>query len=361
MPDLNRSTDRARRVLALANQEAQRFNHQYIGTEHILLGLVKEGSGVAASALKSLGVDLRTVRLEVEKLVKSGPEMVTMGKLPHTPRCKRALDFAHEEADGLNHNYIGTEHLLLGLLREQDGVAAQVLMNLGLKLEDVREEVRNLLGLGKPKEEIKSEGYPPSWRHAQVHYNPETHEIHVDTSDEALRERIFAGLRVGHLASPTWDAYFMAEACYVAGRSPDPATKHGAVIVNHRRRPVGQGYNGFPSGAKKDVYPTTRPEKYPFIIHAETNAILNCTFPPENCTLYVTGPPCSGCMTRIIQAGIKRVVYGQISSNMVDAEDWSRTLFLAQNHDIELVEYNGENPARILRQIAAYLDEKGWK
>jgi ATP-dependent Clp protease ATP-binding subunit ClpC len=139
--------------MALANQEAQRFNHDYIGTEHILLGLVKEGSGVGANVLKNLGVDLRKVRLEVEKLVKSGPEMVTMGKLPQTPRAKRVIEYAIEEARNLNHNYVGTEHLLLGLLREQDGVAAQVLMNLGLKLEDVREEVLNLLGAGVEPEE----------------------------------------------------------------------------------------------------------------------------------------------------------------------------------------------------------------
>ncbi len=143
-----RFTDRARKVMALANQEAQRFNHEYIGTEHILLGLVKEGSGVGANVLKNLDVDLRKVRLEVEKLVKAGPEMVTMGKLPQTPRAKKVIEYAIEEARNLNHNYVGTEHLLLGLLREHDGVAAQVLMNLNLKLEEVREEVLNLLGAG---------------------------------------------------------------------------------------------------------------------------------------------------------------------------------------------------------------------
>jgi len=148
-----RFTDRARKVMALANQEAQRFNHEYIGTEHILLGLVKEGSGVGANVLKNLDVDLRKVRLEVEKLVKRGPDMVTMGKLPQTPRAKKVIEYAIEEARSLNHNYVGTEHLLLGLLREQDGVAAQVLMNLGLRLEDVREEVLNLLGAGIENEE----------------------------------------------------------------------------------------------------------------------------------------------------------------------------------------------------------------
>jgi ATP-dependent Clp protease ATP-binding subunit ClpC len=148
-----RFTERARKVMALANQEAQRFNHEYIGTEHVLLGLVKEGSGVGANVLKNLGVDLHKVRMEVEKLVKAGPDMVTMGKLPQTPRAKKVIEYAIEEARNLNHNYVGTEHLLLGLLREHDGVAAQVLMNLGLKLEEVREEVLNLLGAGVEPEE----------------------------------------------------------------------------------------------------------------------------------------------------------------------------------------------------------------
>ena len=144
--------------MALANQEAQRFNHEYIGTEHILLGLVKEGSGVGANVLKNMDVDLRKVRLEVEKLVKSGPDMVTMGKLPQTPRAKKVIEYAIEEARNLNHNYVGTEHLLLGLLREHEGVAAQVLMNLGLKLEEVREEVLTLLGAGVEGEEAGGGG-----------------------------------------------------------------------------------------------------------------------------------------------------------------------------------------------------------
>jgi len=140
-----RFTDRARKVMQLANQEAQRFNHEYIGTEHILLGLMKEGSGVAANVLKNLDLDLRRVRLEVEKIVQSGLGKVTMGRLPQTPRAKKAIEYAIEEARNLNHKWVGTEHLLLGLLREEEGVASQILMNLGLKLEDTREEVLQLL------------------------------------------------------------------------------------------------------------------------------------------------------------------------------------------------------------------------
>lgn len=141
-----RFTDRARKVMQFAHQEALRFNHEYVGTEHILLGLIKEGTGVAANILKKLGIDLRAMRLEVEKLVSSGPDLVTMGRLPQTPRAKKAVEYAIQEARRLKHNYVGTEHLLLGLLKEHDGVAAQVLMNLGHKLGDVREEVLTTLG-----------------------------------------------------------------------------------------------------------------------------------------------------------------------------------------------------------------------
>ena len=139
-------TDRARKVMALAREEAKRFNHEYIGTEHILLGLVKEGSGVAANVLQNLDIDLKKIRLEVEKIVQTGPDLVSVGQLPFTPRVKKVLEYAIEEARAMGHNYIGTEHQLLGLLREQEGVAAQVLLNLGVKLDDVREEVIELLG-----------------------------------------------------------------------------------------------------------------------------------------------------------------------------------------------------------------------
>ncbi len=152
-----RFTDRARRVMGLANQEAQRFNHESIGTEHVLLGLIKEGSGVAANVLRNLGVDLKRVRMEIEKKVPSGHEMVTMGRLPFTPRAKKVIELSFEEARALGHNYVGTEHLLLGLLRESEGVAAQVLVAQGLKLEDVREEVLRLLGHDFGTEESHSE------------------------------------------------------------------------------------------------------------------------------------------------------------------------------------------------------------
>ncbi|MBL8802560.1 MAG: ATP-dependent Clp protease ATP-binding subunit [Planctomycetes bacterium] len=149
----DRFTDRAKKVMNLARQEAQRFNHEYLGTEHILLGLVQEGSGVAANVLKNMGIDLTKIRAEVEKIVKTGPSMVTMGQLPFTPRAKKVLELSMEEASNLGHNYIGTEHLLLGLIKENEGIAAQVLLNLNVKLEDVREEVLEFLGADSQEEE----------------------------------------------------------------------------------------------------------------------------------------------------------------------------------------------------------------
>jgi len=191
-----RFTDRARKVMQLANQEAQRFNHEYIGTEHILLGLVKEGSGVAANVLKNLDVDLRKIRIEVEKIVQTGPDMVTMGKLPQTPRAKKVIEYAMDEARNLNHNYVGTEHLLLGLLREQEGVAAQVLMNLGLKLEDVRDEVLNLLGHGMESAEAGSEerggtpGAAPGQKSASRSKTPALDSFGRDLTELAKQKKL---------------------------------------------------------------------------------------------------------------------------------------------------------------------------
>ncbi|MGI5831315.1 MAG: ATP-dependent Clp protease ATP-binding subunit [Thermoguttaceae bacterium] len=148
-----RFTDRARKVMQLANQEAQRFNHEYIGTEHLLLGLIKEGSGVAATVLNELGVDLRKIRIEIEKLVRNGPDLAMMGHRPQTPRAKKVIEFAIDEARALGQVHIGTEHLLLGLLREQEGVAAQVLMNIGLKLGDVRAAIMSRLDDGEESQD----------------------------------------------------------------------------------------------------------------------------------------------------------------------------------------------------------------
>jgi ATP-dependent Clp protease ATP-binding subunit ClpA len=159
-----RFTDRARKVMQLAHQEALRVNHEYIGTEHILLGLVAEGSGVAANVLKNLDIDLRKVRKGVEQIIQTGPALDPKIRqtLPQTPRTKKAIEFAVEEARNLNHNYVGTEHLLLGLLREQDGVAAQVLISLGVTLDGVREETLKLLGHNIPDSPAAPRPAPPA-------------------------------------------------------------------------------------------------------------------------------------------------------------------------------------------------------
>ncbi len=124
---MNNFTPRAQQVLQLARKEADRFNHNYVGTEHLLLGLIKLGQGVAVNVLQKMGLDLETVRMEVEKQVGSGPETKIVGNIPYTPRVKKVLALAGKEAKALNHSYVGTEHILLGLLREGEGVAARVL------------------------------------------------------------------------------------------------------------------------------------------------------------------------------------------------------------------------------------------
>src|SRR3989344_7040585 len=134
-------TNRAKQVIKLAKKEAQRLNHNYLGTEHVLLGLLKLGQGIAVNVLRNLNLDYEMVRQEVERLVGFGPEIQVYGDPALTAKVKKAFEYANEEAASLNHNYVGTEHLLLALLRQTDGVAAQVLENLGVNLKDVRKEV----------------------------------------------------------------------------------------------------------------------------------------------------------------------------------------------------------------------------
>jgi ATP-dependent Clp protease ATP-binding subunit ClpC len=143
-------TERARRVLTLAQEEAQRFNHNYIGTEHLLLGLVREGDGVAAKVLANLGVELNKVRSAVEFIIGRGDRAV-LGEIGLTPRAKKVIELAVDEARRLNHHYIGTEHLLLGLVREGEGIAAGVLESLGVNLERVRAETTRILSQSMPQ------------------------------------------------------------------------------------------------------------------------------------------------------------------------------------------------------------------
>jgi len=140
-----RFSERARKVLLLANQEAQRFNHECIGTEYLLLAILKAGGG-AINILKHQNIDPEKVRAEVYKSIQPGQAMVTMGRRPHTPRVKRAITWAENEATDLGCNFVGTEHLLLGILHEGDGMAAKVLDRLGLKMDPALEDARNPCG-----------------------------------------------------------------------------------------------------------------------------------------------------------------------------------------------------------------------
>jgi len=153
-----RFSQRARRVVVLAQEEARLLNHNYIGTEHILLGLIREGEGVAAKALESLGVSLDAVRQQVEKIIGRG-QQAPSGHIPFTPRAKKVLELSLREAKALGHNYIGTEHILLGLIREGSGVAAQVLVKLGADLNRTRQRVVQLLH-GYQGEDVTGEGPP---------------------------------------------------------------------------------------------------------------------------------------------------------------------------------------------------------
>ncbi len=154
---MNNFTPRAQQVLALARKEADRFNHNFVGTEHLLLGLIKLGQGVAVNVLQKMGLDLETVRMEVEKQVGTGPDQKLMGNIPYTPRVKKVLALASKEAKALNHTYVGTEHILLGLLREGDGVAARVLKNLDVDIEQTRQEILKELD---PNFAAQEEGQP---------------------------------------------------------------------------------------------------------------------------------------------------------------------------------------------------------
>src|SRR5271170_5758647 len=153
---MNNFTPRAQQVLALARKEADRFNHNFVGTEHLLLGLIKLGQGVAVNVLQKMGLDLETVRMEVEKQVGTGPDQKMIGNIPYTPRVKKVLALASKEAKNLNHTYVGTEHILLGLLREGDGVAAKVLRNLDVDIEQTRQEILKELDPNLAAEEASS-------------------------------------------------------------------------------------------------------------------------------------------------------------------------------------------------------------
>ncbi len=182
-------TDRARRVVVLAQEEARLLNHDYIGTEHLLLGLIHEGEGVAARALESLGISLEDVRRNVEEMVPRGQHELS-GHIPFTPRAKKVLELSLRESQQLGHDYIGTEHILLGLIREGEGVAAQVLVNLGADLNRVRQQVLQLL---RGREEAGESVAGGRWESAEGLAGREP-EMHIVGSPAQMAE-ILARLR----------------------------------------------------------------------------------------------------------------------------------------------------------------------
>jgi ATP-dependent Clp protease ATP-binding subunit ClpC len=189
-----RFTDRARRVVVLAQEEARMLSHNYIGTEHILLGLIHEGEGVAARALESLGISLEAVRQQVEEIIGQGQEAPS-GHIPFTPRAKKVLELSLRESLQLGHNYIGTEHILLGLIREGEGVAAQVLVKLGADLNRVRQQVIQLLhghGGGEP------EGAPAALRERALPLVVARVDA-IDSRLSAVEQRVGTGPDTGDL------------------------------------------------------------------------------------------------------------------------------------------------------------------
>ena len=226
-------TERARRVLTLAQEEAQRFNHNYIGTEHLLLGLVREGEGVASKVLANLGVELNKVRSAVEFIIGRGDRPVT-GEIGLTPRAKKVIELAVDEARRLGHHYIGTEHLLLGLVREGEGIAAGVLESLGVSLEKVRAEVTRILG---------SEHAPGRAQRSRRH--PHAHRRPVGDGSHHRRSRQQAGSchrpRAGDRArgaGPLPPHQEQPRAHRRAGRGQD-RHRRGAGPAHHQERSAG--------------------------------------------------------------------------------------------------------------------------
>jgi ATP-dependent Clp protease ATP-binding subunit ClpA len=198
-----RFTDRARRVVVLAQEEARMLNHNYIGTEHILLGLIHEGEGVAAKALESLGISLEAVRQQVEEIIGQG-QQAPSGHIPFTPRAKKVLELSLREALQLGHNYIGTEHILLGLIREGEGVAAQVLVRLGADLNRVRQQVIQLLHGYQGKEEPTAGPASPVRSAESRRDRPQLTEVlsrlrSIESRLAALESRVGTGPDAGDL------------------------------------------------------------------------------------------------------------------------------------------------------------------
>jgi ATP-dependent Clp protease ATP-binding subunit ClpC len=193
-----RFTDRARRVVVLAQEEARMLNHNYIGTEHLLLGLIQEGEGVAAKALQSLGISLEAVRQQVQEIIGRGQGQ-QQGHVPFTPRAKKVLELSLREAQQLGHDYIGTEHILLGLIREGEGVAARVLVKLGADLNRVRQQVIQLLHGYQGKESASSGVAPGGLRRGRVPSDVAARVDAIESRLSAIEQRVGTGPATGDL------------------------------------------------------------------------------------------------------------------------------------------------------------------
>jgi ATP-dependent Clp protease ATP-binding subunit ClpA len=193
-----RFTDRARRVIVLAQEEARALRHDYIGTEHILLGLIHEGEGVAAKALEALGIGLQAVRQQVEELIGQGEEQRS-GHIPFTPRAKKVLELSLRESQQLGHNYIGTEHILLGLIREGDGVAAQVLVRLGADLNRVRQQVIEVLADHQARQPASQQPAPVGLRVGRMPAGLQARVSALESRLSALEQRLGTGPDTGEL------------------------------------------------------------------------------------------------------------------------------------------------------------------
>jgi ATP-dependent Clp protease ATP-binding subunit ClpA len=232
-----RFTDRARRVVVLAQEEARVLNHNYIGTEHILLGLLREGDGVAAKALESLGISLETVRQQVEGIIGQG-QQAPSGHIPFTPRAKKVLELSLREALQLGHNYIGTEHILLGLIHEGHGVAAQVLVRLGAGLDRVRQQVVEMVTVQESESGSETSRpflSPRSWERSEVLKTLRA----IDSRLAAIEE---------HLGIPKRPDAEQAEA---AGEAGPPEGEASAAEAASSEAPSGEG-PGLPSAAPDD-------------------------------------------------------------------------------------------------------------
>src|SRR5687768_3325788 len=213
---MNNFTPRAQQVLALARKEADRFNHNFVGTEHLLLGLIKLGQGVAVNVLQKLGLDLETVRMEVEKQVGTGPDQKMIGNIPYTPRVKKVLSLAAKESKALNHTYVGTEHILLGLLREGDGVAARVLQSLGVKTEAARLNVLKELdpNFSITLEETAMAEKEPKGQREPVDIT-KRYDVHCREGDQIVvyRNVLFKGVKTlfPKMESDVWSDYVELE------------------------------------------------------------------------------------------------------------------------------------------------------